>query len=143
MFQRMYFKKMHCTCKRTMLGNVLMGFPNIERFYVDGRGILRLRFNGGRRSVTAPAGVRSRNRIVVPLAMRATVLRSTHEGPMAGHMGQVEWNEVRCRELREGVRECCENKYFKPFKRLSSVHQGSLPIRNSNNCHTHNKRSKY
>ena len=117
----------------------VVGFPKFERFYVDGRGILRLRFNGGRRSAAVPAGVRVRNRIVVPCRMRAKILKSTHEGPMAGHMGQKRtWTRARntywwkgmksdVEHYVRGCQECGQNKYdLKPNK--APVKGPTLPL---------------
>ena len=69
---------------------------NKERLFVDSEGTLRLRFNGGKKSIEFPFGKKQKNRIVVPLEMRTGVLQLSHDSPMAGHMGvNRTWQKVR------------------------------------------------
>ena len=137
--QRVSMLKRHVRAGSVPEKRELIGFPSFERFYLDGRGILRLRFNGGRRNSGAPSGVRARNRIVVPQAMIAKILKSTHEGPMAGHMGQERtWTRARntfwwkgmksdVENYVRGCQECGENKYdLKPNK--APVKGPTLPL---------------
>ena len=59
-----------------------------SRLFIDpADGLLKLRYNGGRRTGQKPFGVRESNRVVVPLCWRKQILRLVHDGPLAGHMG--------------------------------------------------------
>ena len=86
-----------------------------DRLFVDAQGILRLKFNGGKRSAKFPFGKNMKNRIVVPQKMRDVVLKLSHDSPMAGHMGiERTWQKMRDnfwwpnmkKEVNEYVNDC-------------------------------------
>ena len=67
-----------------------------DRLFVDTDGIMRIRFNGGRRSPDFPFGKNHKNRVVVPSEMKEKVLQLAHDAPMSGHMGiDRTWKKVR------------------------------------------------
>ena len=68
-----------------------------DRLFIDPKdGLLKLRYNGGRKTVQKPFGVRESNRVVVPLSWRKQILRLVHDGPLAGHMGvDRTWSRLR------------------------------------------------
>ena len=68
-----------------------------SRLFIDpADGLLKLRYNGGRRTGQKPFGVRESNRVVVPLCWRKQILRLVHDGPLAGHMGvDRTWSRLR------------------------------------------------
>ena len=58
---------------------VLQIMRHSDRMFMDNNGILRIRFNGGRRTVEFPYGKITRNRLVVPEKMRQTTLHLVHD----------------------------------------------------------------
>ena len=68
----------------------------LERLFMDNRGLLMVRFNGGKQSQKHPFGVREKNRIVVPRSLVQDVLHLSHCGGLSGHMGQDRtWKRAR------------------------------------------------
>ena len=68
----------------------------LERLFVDDRGLLMLRFNGGKHSNKHPFGVKEKNRIVIPRSLVNEVLQLSHCGGLSGHMGQDRtWKRAR------------------------------------------------
>ena len=67
-----------------------------DRLIVDSDGILRLQFNGGKRTKAQPFGVKVRNRIVVPASYTEQILKLVHRSPTAAHMGSRRtWQRAR------------------------------------------------
>ena len=58
-----------------------------DRLQVDDKGLLRLRFNGGRRTLSHPFGCKEMWRIIVPSSYKETILNLVHASPTAAHMG--------------------------------------------------------
>ena len=109
-----------------------------DRLFVDKEGILRLSFNGGRRTQEHPYGTIQKNRVVVPETLRVDVLKLVHRSPTAAHMGNTRsWKRMRDNfwwphmreDLEEFIRKCEEcsvNKHMnKPNK--APVAKTSLP----------------
>ena len=67
-------------------GEVKELWKHKDRLYIDGEGILRLRFNGGRVNEN-PFGVMEKNRIVVPESYRSEIMKLVHRSATTGHMG--------------------------------------------------------
>ena len=68
----------------------------LDRMFVDGRGLLMITFNGGRRTERARFGVKAKNRIVLPRELISKVLKACHSEGLGGHMGiQRTWVRVR------------------------------------------------
>ena len=63
------------------------GEPSDDRFLIDSRGLLRLRYNCGRKTVEHPHGKSEIHRIVIPKCCVDKVLELVHDNPLAGHMG--------------------------------------------------------
>ena len=68
-------------------GEVKELWKHKARLYIDGEGILRLRFNGGRVNEENPFGVMEKNRIVVPESYRSEIMTLVHRSATTGHMG--------------------------------------------------------
>ena len=68
-------------------GEVKELWKHKDRLYIDGEGILRLRFNGGRVNEKNPFGVMEKNRIVVPESYRSEIMKLVHRSATTGHMG--------------------------------------------------------
>ena len=95
----------------------------IERLFVDSRGLLMLKYSGGRRTEECKFGVKSKNRIVIPRSLVAKVLSVVHNGGLGGHMGQDRtWKRARdsfyWRKMKQDVieyvaacEECGRNKH--------------------------------
>ena len=67
-----------------------------DRLFIDDEGILRIRFNGGRRSTLHPWGAKQFNRIIVPRRLQSHVMALVHDSPLAGHMGCLRtWQRLR------------------------------------------------
>ena len=67
-----------------------------DRLFMDMKGAIRLKFNGGRRTAVAQFGRKVINRLVVPLNSRKAVLKLNHDSPVAGHMGMLRsWQRIR------------------------------------------------
>ena len=67
-----------------------------DRLFVDVEGILRLRFNGGKRSTHNPYGTVERNRIIVPRDLKPEVMKLVHRSATASHMGNTRtWKRAR------------------------------------------------
>ena len=77
-------------------GEVKELWKHKDRLYIDGEGILRLRFNGGRVNEANPFGVIEKNRIVVPESYRSEIMKFVHRSATAGHMGNNRtWRRAR------------------------------------------------
>ena len=77
-------------------GEVKELWKHKDRLYIDGEGILRLRFNGGRVNEANPFGVMEKNRIVVPESYRSEIMKLVHRSATAGHMGNNKtWRRAR------------------------------------------------
>ena len=108
---------------------------NKDRLFTDSEGIIRLRFNGGRRSVAFPMGKTCRNRVVVPDEMKTRCLQLVHDGPLAGHMGENRtwlrlrncfyWPKMR-QDLKNYIASCDECGRNK-----QDTHQNKAPIQNT------------
>ena len=68
-------------------GEVKELWKHKDRLYIDGEGILRLRFNGGRVNEENPFGIMEKNRIVVPESYRSEIMKLVHRSAKTGHMG--------------------------------------------------------
>ena len=67
-----------------------------DRLFIDEEGILRIRFNGGRRTTQYPHGVSLRNRIIIPRACVTMILKLVHCSASAAHMGVSRtWQRAR------------------------------------------------
>ena len=94
-----------------------------DRLLVDERGLLRLRFNGGKRTKENPFGIKERRRVVVPESARESVLQLTHSSDAASHMGTTRtWQRVRnwfwwpemkkdIEDYIRGCEQCSKNKH--------------------------------
>ena len=94
-----------------------------DRLLVDDRGLLRLRFNGGKRTKENPFGVNERRRVVVPESARVSILQLTHSSDSASHMGTTRtWQRVRnwfwwpnmkkdIEDFIRGCEQCSKNKH--------------------------------
>ena len=70
--------------------------PVKERMFLDGKGVLRVKFNKGRATKTHPFGRTEINRVVVPKGDKDRACRICHDAPLAGHMGiRRTWQRVR------------------------------------------------
>ena len=58
-----------------------------DRLRIDNQGLLRLQFNGGRKTRENPFGCKEKWRIVVPESYKHKVLNMVHASPTAAHMG--------------------------------------------------------
>ena len=95
-----------------------------ERLTLDADGMLRLQFNGGKKSTSHPYGVKVRNRIVVPEAYKEKILVLVHRSATAAHMGSKRtWQRARNNfwwpRMRQDVEqyvaeceECGKNKHM-------------------------------
>ena len=95
----------------------------IERMYIDDEGILRVKFDGGRRTRNCPTGTNHSSRIVLPEKLIPKALYLLHDSPLAGHMGQRRtWKRARdafwWKEMKDtvfnyvkGCQACGKNKY--------------------------------
>ena len=112
----------------------------VERMFVDKRGILCLRFNGSQRSPRHPAGRKEYNRIVLPESLKAEALSLLHDSPLAGHMGQRRtWQKARdvfwwpnmkqdVMEYVRGCDRCSMNKYnLKPNR--APIQETDIPAK--------------
>lgn len=78
------------------VANEIVHSKAVERLYLDKRGILMMKFNGGRRSSASSSGVKSRDRIMLPRCLTQKVLEVCHSSGMGGHMGRDRtWQRVR------------------------------------------------
>ena len=68
-------------------GEVKELWKHKDRLYIDGEGILRLRFNGGRVNEKNPFGVMEKNRIVVPESYPSEIMKLVHRSAITWHMG--------------------------------------------------------
>ena len=113
-----------------------------ERLKIDDNGLLRLKFNGGRRTKENPLGCKERWRIIVPQSYKETVLEMVHASPTAAHMGTNRtwtrarnnfwWDEMK-QDIDTFIRNCemcSKNKHdTKPNaapQSLSSIPKGPL-----------------
>ena len=101
----------------------------LDRMYIDEAGVLRMRFNGGRRTRKSPLGTNISSRIVLPEKLVARALQLLHDSPLAGHMGQRRtwlrardafwWQDMKNMVFNyvKGCQACGRNKYnLKPNK---------------------------
>ncbi len=69
---------------------------DLERLFVDARGVLMIEYCGGRKTKEHRYGVRKKHRIVIPHGLVDKVLELVHEGGLGGHMGQERtWKRAR------------------------------------------------
>ena len=67
-----------------------------ERLQIDKHGVLRLKFNGGRRTSEHPFGSKEKWRIIVPQSYREAILNLVHASSSAAHMGTNRtWKRAR------------------------------------------------
>ena len=104
-------------------GEVKELWKHKDRLYIDGEGILRLRFNGGRVNEANPFGVMEKNRIVLPESYRSEIMKLVHRSATAGHMGNNRtWRRARnnfwwprmkqeIEKFVQGCEECGVNKH--------------------------------
>ena len=95
-----------------------------DRLMVDAEGVLRLQFNGGKRTKTQPFGVKVRNRIVIPGSYKEKILGLVHRSTTAAHMGSRRtwqrarnnfwWPKMRfdVEKFVEQCEECGRNKHM-------------------------------
>jgi transposase InsO family protein len=77
-------------------GDIAAMWKHRDRLFVDNDGVVRLRFNGGRRTENRPSGVVERNRIIVPRSLRPKVMNLVHRSATAAHMGNTRtWRRAR------------------------------------------------
>jgi hypothetical protein len=81
-----------------------------ERLIVDETGLLRLRFNGGRRTRANPFGVKEMVRVVVPESYKTKILHLVHISTTAAHMGMIRtWSRARNNFWWPGMRQDVED----------------------------------
>ena len=67
-----------------------------DRLILDGEGLLRLKFNGGKRTKAHPFGTKVKNRIVIPATYKDQILSLVHRSATAAHMGSRRtWQRAR------------------------------------------------
>ena len=67
-----------------------------DRIFIDSEGILRLRFNGGKKRDSNPFGTVEKNRIIVPKSYRDKIMNLVHRSATAAHMGNTRtWKRAR------------------------------------------------
>ena len=86
-----------------------------DRLKIDNHGLLRLQFNGGRRTSEHPFGAKEKWRIIVPHSYRDVVLRLVHTSPTAAHMGTNRtwtrarnnfwWHDMKS-DIEKFIRDC-------------------------------------
>ena len=119
-----------------------------ERLQIDSNGLLRLRFNGRRRTQSNPFGCKEMWRIIVPGSYKNTVLHMVHASPTAAHMGTNRtwvrarnnfwWKEMK-QDIDQFIRDCelcSKNKHVtKPNEApasLTNIPEG--PLFNKTKC---------
>ena len=88
-----------------------------ERLVIDEDGLLKVRFNGGRRTKQQPFGTKEQLRTIVPRSYKDTVLSLVHSSPTAAHMGTQRtwlrarnnfwWPEMKS-DITQFIRECTQ-----------------------------------
>jgi len=86
-----------------------------DRLRIDSHGVLRLKFNGGRRTSEHPFGSKEKWRIVVPCSYRGVVLNLVHTSSTAAHMGTNRtwkrarnnfwWHDMKS-DIEQFIRDC-------------------------------------
>ena len=113
-----------------------------NRLKIDDSGLLRLKFNGGRRTMSQPFGCREMWRVIVPSSYKDNILHLVHASPTAAHMGTNRtwvrarnnfWWEDMKQDIDNFVRDCklcSKNKHVnKPNEApqsLTSIPNGPL-----------------
>ena len=113
-----------------------------NRLKIDDSGLLRLKFNGGRRTMSQPFGCREMWRVIVPSSYKDNILHLVHASPTAAHMGTNRtwvrarnnfWWEDMKQDIDNFVRDCklcSKNKHVnKPNEApqsLTSIPDGPL-----------------
>ena len=113
-----------------------------NRLKIDDSGLLRLKFNGGRRTMSQPFGCREMWRVIVPSSYKDNILHLVHASPTAAHMGTNRtwvrarnnfWWEDMKQDIDNFVRDCklcSKNKHInKPNEApqsLTSIPNGPL-----------------
>ena len=59
----------------------------LDRAFIDERGVVMIRFNGGRKTQQARFGVRTRDRILLPIELAADAMKICHSSGLGEHMG--------------------------------------------------------
>ena len=110
--------------------------PNpYSRMYLDAEGLLRVKYNGGRKTVQHPHGKREMRRVVFPKALHDQACRLCHDTPLAGHMGiKRTWRRVRdafwWEEMKEDVTKYVNN-CERCGKNKHSTSKGQAPIQDT------------
>jgi transposase InsO family protein len=102
------------------------------RMYVDDKGLLRVRFNGGKKTKQHPHGKKEVRRVVFPKLLYDQACRLCHDTPLAGHMGiRRTWKRVRdsfwWEEMRQDVTRYVNN-CERCGKNKHSTSKGEAPI---------------
>ena len=86
-----------------------------DRMILDDDGLLRVRYNGGRKTKKNPFGVRVRFRLVVPKTEQRKAMALCHDTPLAGHMGikrtwkravETFWWQGMKQDIQQYVKDC-------------------------------------
>ena len=113
-----------------------------DRLQIDSNGLLRLQFNGGRKTQCHPFGCKEMWRIVVPDSYKQAVMKMVHSSPTAAHMGTNRtwvrarnnfwWKEMK-QDIDTFIRNCelCsknkhDNKPNEAPQSLSNIPEGPL-----------------
>lgn len=95
----------------------------LDRAFIDERGLVMIKFNGGRRTEQSKFGVKARNRILLPRDLMGAVIKICHSAGLGGHMGiDRTWWRVRnsfywknmksdVEEFVKGCELCATNKH--------------------------------
>ena len=94
-----------------------------DRLMVDAQGILRVTFNGGKRTKSHPFGIKVHNRIIIPESYKEKIMALVHKSATAAHMGITRtwirarncfwWPQMKqqIQEYIAACEECGRNKH--------------------------------
>ena len=94
-----------------------------DRLIIDGQGLLKVKFNGGRVTEKFPFGSKVRTRIIIPEKCKKEIMGLVHSSATAAHMGMTRtWQRARnyfwwpgmkqdIDEYIAGCEECGKNKH--------------------------------
>ena len=110
----------------------------LERAFIDERGVVMIRFNGGRRTEQSRFGVKERNRILLPIELTEEALKVCHSAGLGGHMGMDRtwwrvrnafyWKGMRS-DVDEFVRDCelCATNKHSTHPNVAPFQETDLP----------------
>ena len=110
-----------------------------NRLKIDDSGLLRLKFNGGRRTMSQPFGCREMWRVIVPSSYKDNILHLVHASPTAAHMGTNRtwvrarnnfWWEDMKQDIDNFVRDCKLCSRNKHVNKPNEAPQSSTSIPN-------------